>query len=480
MVEARHKRRPDFNERYYIARSTEGFYSNFNIVAKYNKHVPRTLLSLALRNLVRQNSWFTHNFYKDAGSDSAASNGHNWTLQIVDQIHFHDVVTYRQIDQFNGSTLEEINKLGFGMNVPNVPLWRIIVFEEKISGEQLICAYFDHSQFDGLSGVQFQKDLARELALASQTAAKDQFEAVIFNYERDLKYLPKVVIPASESVTDLYTPPLTTVINHHLGAYLPFYKRVYDWVYTPSTAKEFVNPNPVRKDLSTKYKIFKFDASLMAQVTQFCRAHKLTVSSYLDVIVIKALQDSVFKAVYGTDEFTSNSYVAINGRRYYSQEIQNFRYGTMVCGDSIYLAPVRDSLQAMKKFSKQLCDHIGTQNSFKITGMLQYQNAWQFLYNKLGKVGARAALTLSNLGKVKDSNDIFQFKEMYFGANAGVMYNFVTNVTSLPSNEMTVVFGYLPEFEAYTIDGANAVDKFAELLERYFKDGVVMDAKFNS
>ncbi|KAI3406721.2 hypothetical protein KGF56_000567 [Candida oxycetoniae] len=477
MVEDRHKRAPGFNERFYICRGTEGFYNNFNITVKYDKHVTAAALSIALKSLIRKNSWFTHNFFKKDGTDSAIHNGHNWTLQIVNQIRFDDVVSFEKIAHFNEKVLVKLNEQRVEMNIDK-PLWRIIVFEEEENNnEQLICIYVDHSQFDGLSAVQFQKDLSRELALIDDDDDDDEKEEnetkvkeILFDYSRDLQYLPNKVMPPAEYATDLYIPPLTTVVNYHLGRYVPFYENIYNWLYEPKRGEYplFVNKSPIRKDMASKYNILKINPDTTVRITEFCRLHGVSVTAYLDIMVIKALQNSVFKAMHGTSQLSTTSYVAINGRRYYARDIQDFRFGSMVCGAEVYLPPIENDILFMQEFTKQLTTSIKSKNAFKAIGMLQYKNAWKLLNDKIGKIGGgRQTFTISNLGKMTDSNNIYKFKEMYFGASVGVMYNLVVNITTLPNNELTIVFGYLPEFESLYLDNKNAIEVFTSLFKQY-------------
>ncbi|KAI5958310.1 hypothetical protein KGF57_002665 [Candida theae] len=468
MIQSQHTRKPGFNERYYICRGSGKFYSNFNITVKYDKTITKSHLSHALRSLILKNSWFVQNFFKIEGTDSEKENFHNWRVQVLDRVLFEDVVKYEKIDKFDETTLERLNGLTLDMDV-QMPLWRLVVFEEK-HGEQLMTVYVDHSQFDGLSAVQFQKDLSKELA---RVADNGEVENVLFDYVADFKHLPSSLIPASEIVTDLYFPNYGRILNYYFEQYLPFYSKLSNWIY--SNEKElplFQNPKPVTKDLDTKYKIMKFDAKTVDRITTFCRSKGVTLTGYFDIYFIKALQETIFKAIDPNTAFRTNSYVAINGRRYYNDDIKDFRYGTMVCGNPIILRPIDNAVTAMRTFHAQLQQDIKSKYGFRTIGMLQYANLVKFFNNKIGKVGGgRPTVTISNLGKIADSNKVYRFKDMYFGANAGVMYNFVLNMTTVSSSEVTAVIGYLPEYEACTFNGINAIDEFFKLFKYYIENG---------
>ncbi|KAG7664199.1 uncharacterized protein J8A68_002262 [[Candida] subhashii] len=476
MVKAQHRRKPEFNERYYICRCTEGYYSNFSITAKYNKRFSKELLSNALQSMIRNNSWFTLNFFKDNDDSSAQVNGMDYEVRCVEKIKFSDVVSFRQIEQFDATTLEEVNMLTLKMNV-NLPLWRIIVFEE-VGGDQYVCVYVDHSHYDGLSAVQFHKDLTKELSLA----VIDHVE-VLFDYKRDFEYLPEKILPPVETLTDLYIPSYAKVVRHYLETYIPGLSDFVSWASTLrllsdanenlelSTHPLFYTKNRVERVLQTKFKIFNFSSSEVSKMIDYCRLHKITLSAYFDILCLQSLEETIFKAVDPSTQFSTSSLVAINGRRYYSEDIRNFKYGTMVCGDQIILPPIkRKPLESMKKFHKKLRENIKSKASFKIIGMYNYINCWDFFRKKLGKVGGRFSLTISNLGKIENSNDEFKFEKIFFASNTGLVYNFILNMTTTPDNELTVVFGYLPEFEEYQLHGKKAIDLFANQFQTKLRD----------
>ena len=76
------------------------------------------------------------------------------------------IVKFHQIDKFDEIIMESLNDHIFSMNNATLPLWKINVFEEmRPNGNQFISVSFDHSNYDGLSGVQFQKIWLRNCQL---------------------------------------------------------------------------------------------------------------------------------------------------------------------------------------------------------------------------------------------------------------------------------------------------------------------------
>ncbi|RCK57488.1 Uncharacterized protein C18B11.03c [Candida viswanathii] len=455
MVQPQHTRKPEFNERLYICRTVEKYSSNFSISVKYAKPVSRALLSNALHSLIQKNSWFAQNFFRvgDAEKDDAVANGTNYEVRIVDSIRFDDVVTYEKIDKFGGETMGFLNDFLFTMNVSTLPLWKVFVFEES-DGEQLISVCYDHAHFDGLSGVQFQKDLAKELSFA-----KEEYIEVLFEYKRDLQNLPAEIMPPADTLTDLFTPSSWLVANAICTKFVPLYATVMNYFWPPGPPT-FKTDKPLEKNLKGHYRFLKLSPDKVAEISKYCRSIGVTLTAYIDIICLKSLQETVFQNVKSSAEHTC-SLIAVNGRRYYSKDIQNFAYGTMVCGVPIIFPQViDDERQAMKTFNKALAEDIKTKKSFQMIGLIKFANIWQYFKDKIVNNETRFTVTLSNLGKIADSNDVYTFKELYFTLSLGVIYNFVLNTTTLPNGELTAVMGNIPEFEKYKHNGTPIMDSF--------------------
>ncbi|EMG47238.1 SPAC18B11.03c Uncharacterized protein C18B11.03c [Candida maltosa Xu316] len=464
MVEPQHRRPVEFLERYYICRTTEKYSSNFSISVRYNhRSISKALLSHALHQLITNNSWFVQNYFHINHKMDDLANGTNYEVRILDSVKFEDAVSYKQVDQFDASCLEFLNDFVFTMKA-NLPLWKVFVFEES-DGGQVISVCYDHSHFDGLSGVQFQKDLAKEL---SRVANEEYFD-VLFDYRRDFDKLPKQILPARENLTDLFSLSWTEYINLTLKKHVPYYDSLLNYLSPSSNGLPiFHTDKPVDKNLKTRFRILKLKPDEVDKISKYCRSIGVTLTSYFDIICLKSLQETVFTKVHPSSDFNTSSLVAINGRRYYSDEIKNFLYGCMVCGAPIILPNIKegDNLEiTMKKFHAEMTDDINSKKSFKAVGVLKYTNMWDFFKQKLNKIGGRYTLTISNLGKIGNSNDTVTFEEMYFTSNTGVVYNFVLNMTTLPNGELTVVFGNLPEFENHEMNNQPIMDEFLSVFK---------------
>ncbi|KAI5953515.1 hypothetical protein KGF54_002887 [Candida jiufengensis] len=462
-------RNPEFLEKYYICRGSEKFYSNFNISVKYDQPITKNQLSAALRSLILKNSWFIHNFFKVDEKDSKVENYNNWKLKYLEQIKFRDVVTTQNIQKFNESTLEYLNGLTLNHNTKET-LWKIILFKED-SGDQWLTVYVDHSMFDGLSLVQFHKDLAKEISLVGNP--KEVVET-LFDLEKDLEHLPSKPMVASEVATDLYYPTYTKVWNHYLSKYVPGYATVSNWLYPANTNPPlFHSPSPVKKDLTTKYKLLKFSPEQMSKMIKFCKTERVTFTAYMDVMFIKALQNSIFKDYDPTQQFSTHSFIAINGRRYYGEDIRNFKFGTMVTGIHIKTPPVINEIDAMKHLNVELNKEIKSRSYFKDIGMMKYVNLFNYFQSKIGAINTSSTFGISNLGKVATNKDVpIQFKDIVFSANAGVMYGLVLNTITLPNGEMNMVISYIPNYGSLESNNEKGIKRLFNLFEEYLLNGI--------
>ncbi|KAK6200406.1 alcohol acetyltransferase [Scheffersomyces amazonensis] len=462
-----HIRAPEFNEKYYICRGSEGFYSNFNLIAKYNKPVSKALLSNGLRNFIIHNTWLAHTFVKTDDPNSKQIRYTNWERRFVDRINFDDAVTYVPINEFDESVIEYMNNVTISNYSSEKPLWHIVVFE-TIAGVQYIGIAYDHSSYDGMCGLEFHKDLIKEL-----DKAEEEFIEFIFDYERDYEYLPSKITTPVETLTDLFIPSIWNVVNFYLQKYVSIVPKVLQYLKSlfttnnPFKANLGVNPifkwKPIKKDLRSKYRYFHYSPAEVSKLLAFTRDNGITLTPYFDIIATKCLQDTIFKYIDSKTQFSTTSSIAVNGRRYYSEDIKNFKYGTMVCGDIITLPPIgTDLLKYMKYLYKSMMDHIVTKQSFKLIGLYKYMDIFKYFNNRIGNKDGKVSVGISNLGRVISPEGCsFQIEDVYFGSNTALTYHFIINMVTT-TNGLNVVLSYAAEYDEIYHDEKKAIDIFAD------------------
>ncbi|KAK6462210.1 alcohol acetyltransferase [Scheffersomyces coipomensis] len=477
MVESRHSRELEFNERYYVCRGSEGFYANFSIIAKYNKSISKQLLSNALKGFIRKNTWLALNFIKTDNNVIDRQVAYkNWNRTFMNRIKFDDAVSYRNIDHFDDSIIEYMNDIVVSNYQPHIPLWQLVVFETA-NGDQYIGAAFDHSSFDGLSGVEFHKDLIKEL----DNAQEDEFQDVIFDYKRDYEYLPATIQPPVETLTDLFIPSVWDYIKFYVSKYASTLSKFISYLYQSVTISKPLKPNfginplyswkPLEKDLKSKFKYFTFSPEQINKISKYTKAKGITVTPYLHTIALKCLQDTVFKHIDPTTQFSTLTGIAVNGRRYYSEDIKNFKYGSMVCGDPIYMAPIvgDDLLPYMKYSFETMQEHLSTKESFKPIGFYNIIDCFNFFNDRIGQK-VKQTLGVSNLGRVTtDANCSFDIEEVYFGSNTALTYHFLINAVTTAKG-LIVVFPYAPEYDEIYQDEKKVIDIFADKFYRTILD----------
>lgn len=464
-----HRRAPGFNEKTFIFRNCAGFYTNFNVTARYNRFILKANLSNALSSLISKNLWLAYNFYK-VNSTEADAKREEYELRYVKLISFDSVVEYRVISSFDEVTLETINEFNNKIGEQKSPLWKICVFQT--ADAQYVCAYFCHSLADGGTALQFHKDLAVELALFEDAETEIQ---VLFKYHSKL---PEVKAPV-ETLTPLFYPKAFQRLWLWLKAKFPYISR---WIDRASSYFRDVNQTPVfssvpvDKDLRSKFKIVNFSPSQVTKITQYCRSNGITLTPFFNILGLNSIE----KAIYphyprptGSVEYSSSNFIAINGRRYYERLSKPFVYGTLVCGAPTVFRPINlesdlDLLRAMKEFHGIIQSELGTKRSFKLVWLNLIIDFPQVLSNKIGKL-ERYTTMISNLGKVADDPKLrWKVIDAWFGLNTSVGYHFILNLVTTETGGLNLVIPYNPIYdEIEAVVGEKtipAMDYFVRLL----------------
>ena len=137
-----------------------------------------------------------------------------------------------------------------------------------------------------------------------------------------------------DNLTDLFDLGVLLSSNSILK-WVPFYDTICGFIW-PSDPPIFDTDTPVTKTYKLNIS-FEINSNQIGQISKYCHSHGITLTTYFDIICICALQETVFSVVKSLAIHTS-SLVAINGRRYYSDEIKNFLYGTFSLWCTNYFA----------------------------------------------------------------------------------------------------------------------------------------------
>lgn len=471
-MDPKHIRDPGFLERQYICRNTNRYWTNFNIVAKYNHKLDAQLLSRVLRKLCLSDLWLVLNFFRKYGdqADDHNLNGTNFEVRPVKQFKFEDVVSFEHIPTFDGEFLEKVNELVCPMNI-ELPLWRLIVVSTD-ADEQYICVYFDHSLFDGTSGVHFQKFLIEELnKIQEDNNAEVVSEEYIFNYVKDIDIMDAVVPSAKENISNLFHTSIFYRLNEFLKQ---LWKRIRSYLpFQPKSSTPIFSHNVVTKDISAKYRTVTIPSSDVGQVLKFCKINGFTMTPLINVIALKALEGSLFKGL-GLQQnlFPSTvSCLPINGRKFVSNPSE---LGVYVGFDFFqFPSPISNLVTFSKDLYAMLNRTLKSKSCFSLVGMYKHVNIWDTYKSKLGKKDGRATIVISNLGRMEqtatsdnEKEEFWQMEDIWFSLCMGLVVHSMIYCITCGNGNLNLVFGVLPEYEAY-------LDKFVLEFRRILDDEVL-------
>ncbi|CAK7910120.1 hypothetical protein CAAN1_21S02124 [[Candida] anglica] len=465
-------RSPGYFESHFICRNLEGYYTNFNVSARYSRKLTAEVLSNALQHLINNEIILSLNFFRCEGStrqDDHCANGANFELRSVSNFKFNDVVSFETVDRIDASVFQDLNSLICPVNV-ELPLWRIVVYESKEDDSQHVCIYFEHALFDGSSGVQFHRDIASALDL------DDTATTVVetFSTSKSCDSIPK----ACEDTTDLFDASLSAKLSFFAQKYIPtwtskIYTHVQSLVYPaePKSPEVFKYGSTV---YGTKnYELFHLNSNDLNKVVEFCRENKIAITSYVAILSNLTFTETFLKALpnESSDDgiWSTLCSVALNGRRHVPRE--KFQYGTIVIPDLFKLEPVSTNtsreklIKQMQDFHKRLHTSVDEATCFQRVGLFKYINNWDF-YQAKSKSIDRSTISISNLGSIS-VNGKWKLLDMWFSQDLGLANNFLFNMISTPNNGLNIVLCYRPEFgQVQDKTGEIVIDLFVKNLSR--------------
>ncbi|CAH2353513.1 hypothetical protein CLIB1423_11S01398 [[Candida] railenensis] len=471
-MDPKHIRDPGFLERQYICRNTNKYWTNFNIVAKYNQKVDAQLLSRALRKLCLSDLWLVLNFFRKYGdhADDHNLNGVNFEVRPVKQFKFEDVVSFEHIPSFDGTFLEKVNELVCPMNT-ELPLWRIIVVSTD-ANEQYICIYFDHSIFDGTAGVHFQRFLIDQLnKIHEGNDTEVVSEEYMFNYVEDIDRIDAIVPSAKENTNSLFQTSIFYRVNEFLKQ---LWKRVRRYLPFQSKSSTLTfSHNVVTRNMSAKYRTVTIPSSDVGQVLKFCKGNGFTMTPLINVIALKALEGSLFKGLgLHQNRFPSTiSCLPINGRKFVNNPS---KLGVYVGYDFFqFPSPISNLVTFSQDLYGMLNRTIRSKSCFSLVGMYKHVNIWDTYKSKLGKKDGRATIAISNLGRMEqipssgsEDEKFWQIEDIWFSSCMGLVLHSMIYCITCANGNLNLVFGFLPEYELY-------LDKFVSEFRRILDNEVL-------
>lgn len=464
-VRESHRRDVGFFERYFIGRNVHSIYTNVGVVTRLNHLVSAEVLSNALRSMILQNPWLVVNYFSRLKT-SYQVRPEDYEARFINEIKFLNVVSFETVPSFNEDLLEKMDKQRLPLDSTTLPLWRIVVYTVRDSGEQYVCGCFDHTIFDGLASVEFLRDLVKELSYVKEA---DSMVGTLFEYSQDAVRLPERVPLCTELKTDLFSPSFSGKIL----------QRLYDVLvsFIPSFFKRnslISTGIPITKDTSSKFKIVRFEQDEVRRITEFCRLQNFTLTPFFHCVGINCLESHFYNRFRNPDYHTL-SLIAINGRRYFPEFAANFNYSPTVLAQAFRLPPTvnyseSNIITLIRDTYMKMAENLISRETFKSSWSLSYQNLLKLYYSLIGSDVGKASLITSNLGKVENKSEDWTIEEIWFVLNTSVTYNFLFNMITSPAGVLNLVIPHSVELSSFEIevDGKlmKAVDHFAIMFKR--------------
>lgn len=448
MSQAHHTRKLGFFEKYYVCRNVEDYSKNISLTGEYNRHISKVLLSNALRTLILKNPTFAVNIYRDEDlQHDAQRNGDNFTIRPVEKIAFNDVVTFENIDDsFGVLVLNTLTEEKCPVN-DSKPLWRLKVYESPSDKTQYVTFHCDHTLFDGSSTIQFHKDLIIEL----EHHTKDQalkFQETLFDYETDRDILP-AILDNSDKIVDLYNPSIFfTVLAIVQNMLVPKWLSNGFWSLFSGNVENapLYTHNPTQKETKSNLRCVNITPNDVNRLRAFCKSQNTTLTPYIAVTAMYALQATVFPVV-SDQQCSFEVSIPIDGRRYFPEKLNDTKYGLYVGLLTSKMGPCADLTFSINALTTQLTTGVTDRSPFSYVGLLKYVNCWDFLRSKLGKTDSRLTLEVSNLGLHRISHGNWSIKNLWFNQTNGILSHFSISLVTTESNGLNLLVSYLADLD---------------------------------
>lgn len=449
-------RRPTFLERYYILRGVYGYYTNFNVAAQYSRRVLKGHLSHALKSLIAGNHVFAVNFVR-THPDDERHDGNNFLLEPLEVVHFSDVARFEPLGgAFGAETLRALDEVVIEVDTPQ-PLWRVVVYE---GAEQWVVVCCNHALFDGTSARLFHDDLLCELdrtrcrlfeeVLYTRTAAA---HVPAVNAAALALYRPSLLFLAGQAALRIVVPWVKDCVAHALARWGGD-RYVKTWGYP------IFRHHPTARGTKTHFKLIRVGPDDTRRLLARCRHHGFTLSPVLLVVALACLQGTLMAG----GPASLDSVFAVNNRRYVSGAAR--AYGVMVLPCQVALPPLPPTFGELLPYIAHVRDamagDLDANFGSKVVGCLQYLNIGYFLRGRLGH-HLRLTVDVSNLGANTLAHGEWAARDLVFSQLNGIIAHFGLNVIGLPQG-LTIVFGYLQDYEAFPAELGRFVERFTAML----------------
>lgn len=411
-------------EIYNICRYHHGLYTNFTVLAGFNKDVTKNILSVALHKIILKEPVLTYGVkINEPNIPKIEQKCQDVDVAPVPIIRFDDVVEF--VDEpFSESKLRAINEIVISMDANKVT-WKILVFSNNY-----VSFVNNHVYMDGGASGFFLEDLCEAL----QESDDNEFQQVLYSGPGPTQLEPDVT-----KLTDLYRNSIVEKFAAVVKELTPGF--ISKW-FTAYTMPDYVNYEPfVSKHkgiLDNEFKLIHIPNDKLQQLLTVCRRNKVTFTAFLDIAVRYVLNQLILKL----GNFSLKSETVLSGRRFFPELQDKLRYNYVVTADIHTLPPVKELLiKAMKAVLNAIKTDLQTRAPFKLFGLIELIGAYALIDPASRSPGRPIynAFEISNLGSTPPSSGDWQITDVVFSQCTGRNITFGINVSSCITGTNIVV-----------------------------------------
>ncbi|SCV03466.1 LAMI_0H08372g1_1 [Lachancea mirantina] len=511
---AGHARRLGHLENFFAVQHRQQIYSSFAVFCEFDTACSLAQLASAVRNVCLSNPLLLHTvepkhpdiagFYHSDEYLSRPWPQHDY-MRVLREVHVADVVMNGQkehahvvrdaVDVFQAhgnQVTSELLELMTQIEIPHAsqtrPSWRLLCFPHGEANRWRTFAFVsNHCSSDGLSGLNFFRDLQKELAHGPTSGAPGAPGApgasgVIFDYAQDAATLPKLPPPIDQKLD--YRPSKKALLGLLAGKFVRE-KLGYVSAAPPTTpTSDLAHPE------GHQYYCYLVNVptSSVAHIKTQVREnvpHKCTLTPFLQACWLVSLfkYGRVFSGSW-LERYT-DVLVAMNTRQLLPEDLElqrQYRYGSNVGGVryNYPIAPldVRDNDQKfwslVESYRLALSDARDKNDYLYALGALMLPEIYEkknvdAVVNDTILNQRRSGTLISNVGYVRDEQPTaFAIKNHVFSQGVGANRNaFVLNICATDQGGLNIAISIAKGTLASRQEGQELCDIFKSTLLRF-------------
>lgn len=423
-------------EKYYFWRNELNMYSNFRVAVEYSQELDIETIYYALSSMVSQHTCLSMNAYhKEVSSFFYFP----YKLGIMDSYKLSDVLEIIEDETLSiEEVFNQLQDIHFYYGTQK-PLWSLILLNKKT-----LIYYSDHLLFDGSSGLNFHKLFSQ--AIKSNKVSRNDvsfngIDSILFDLSQ-VKH--KIELPPKPSDLIDYSVPICYALYALMMIFFPsglitLIKYFFIDDANISRSKTYntiaLSKQMLEKDVEKnrdECKLINISESKLQEMIDACRKYNVKLTSLLVVMSLLSIS-----RITGAQR-DPMVVIPVNSRSKINKEIMGKTDIGLYLGDlNLELPPAQKMCHDGKinwNFVKYVNDYIhnNIKHSQRDLGLLSWIDSRLFLQERKKKHenSIIGTLLVSNLGNLKNSEDLFVNAYFDQPCQTGILSLFAMNVIS--------------------------------------------------